>query len=201
MDEKRKILLIVALVVAGALVLAAPVAAKRKPDKPTPTTTVTTTTVASTTTNAPAPTTTSSVGAPSCFERVREMGATAWAYDPIAEADTQWDGSAYVQTGIPACVDVDQPGHTSAVTWEVTWDGGVTARPIKGIKLVFEAGVHGTVYAEQVSDLATCNASNDCSWTVTIDPGGVDPLVLVAMPRSGDRWTAPPTFTVTPLAP
>jgi hypothetical protein len=129
--------------------------------------------------------------APSCYERVREMGATAWAYDPVDPGDatypteTQWDG---------VCVDIDQPGHTGAVTWEVTWGGGATARPIKGIMLVFELGVHGTVYAEHM----TTEATGD--WTVSIDTEGLEPLVLVAMPRAGDRWTASPTFTVTPAA-
>lgn len=143
----------------------------------------------STTTTNEAPT-----AAPSCYERVREMGATAWAYDPLTEEETQWNGSAYVQAGIPMCIDIDQPGHNGTVTWEVTWGGGATARPIKGIKLVFELGVHGTTYAEHI------NKSASGEWIVSIDTGGLEPLVLVAMPRAGDKWIAPPTFTVTPAA-
>jgi hypothetical protein len=164
------------LTVAVVPALAAKGGAPGKPPKPTTTTT----------TEAP-------VAAPSCYERVREMGASAWAYDPVTETDTQWDGSAYVQAGIPACIDIDQ-GHTGEVTWTVTWSGGATARDPKGLKLVFEAGVHGTLYAEHVSTSASGK------WTVTIDPGGLEPVVLVAMPRAGDKWTAAPTFTATPVA-
>lgn len=137
-------------------------------------------------------------GAPSCYQRVREMGATGWAYDPVDPGETvyptetQWNGSAYVQAGIPMCIDLDQPGHTAALTWQVAWSGGETARQAKGIKLVFEQGVHGTLYAEHVS------TSVSGEWIVSIDPNGAEPLVLVAMPRAGDRWTTVPTFTVRP---
>jgi hypothetical protein len=179
MVGRTRPVLIVTVIMAAMMLMTLPVAAKGKPDKPPkPTTT--------TTTEAP-------VGAPSCYERVREMGATGWAYDPVTEGDTQWNGTAYVQSRIPACIDLDQPGHTAAMTWEVTWGGGSTARPIKGLKLVFEQGVHGTLYAEHESSSASG------VWTVSIDPGGAEPLALVAMPRAGDKWTSAPTFTVRPV--
>lgn len=177
----RRLTLAATLAATMMLLVAAPVTAKGKPDKPPkPTTT--------TTTEAPS-------AQPSCYERVREMGATGWAYDPITEEDTQWNGSAYVQSGIPACIDIDQPGHTGAVTWTVTWGGGATARPIKGIMLVFESGVHGTTYADHVSS----SASGE--WIVSIDPAGFESLVLVAMPRAGDKWIDAPTFEVRPTVP
>ncbi|NIT77145.1 MAG: hypothetical protein GWO44_09550, partial [Thermoplasmata archaeon] len=81
-----------------------------------------------------------------------------------------------MQFGLPVCIDIDQPGHTGAVTWEVTWSGGEARRAIKGMLFVFEYGVHGSNLAEHETTMVVCDASNDCSWTVSIDPGGLEPL-------------------------
>ncbi|HSM00995.1 MAG TPA: hypothetical protein VK960_00935 [Acidimicrobiia bacterium] len=188
--------LVIALV--GGAILATELTADDRPVVTTPSTTPVVTTPSTTPITTPPTTNPAAGGAPSCFERVRELGATAWSYDPVSELDTQWDGKAYVQTGIPACIDIDQPGHTGEVTWEVTWGGG---QGVTDLRLVFERGVHGTVYAQHVTDLATCDTTTDCAWTVTIDARGLDPLAFVAMTRSGGEPLVPPTFSVTPIDP
>jgi hypothetical protein len=60
---------------------------------------------------------------------------------------------------------------------------------------VFEAGLHGTHYA----DLEV--TTPDGEWiTPVINPTAEDPLVFVAMPHTRDKWITA-TFIVTPLSP
>jgi len=106
----------------------------------------------------------------------------------------EWDETSYSAGGPGTCIDIDQPGHTDAHRWLVTWSGETakSADTVKGLLLRFETEVHGTVWAEEVF------TTTGGSWaTAVIDPPD-DAFVFVAMPHSGDRWTAF-QVTVTPL--
>jgi hypothetical protein len=106
----------------------------------------------------------------------------------------EWDGVSYAAGGPGTCIDIDEPGHTAAHRWLVTWSGE-TAKgtdTVKGLLLRYETEVHGTVWAEEVF------TTTGGSWsTAVIDPPD-EAFVFVAMPHSGDRWTAF-QVTVTPL--
>ena len=98
----------------------------------------------------------------------------------------EWDGTSYSAGGPGTCIDIDRPGHTDAHRWLVTWSGE-TAKgtdTVKGLLLRFETGVHGTIWAEEVF------TTTGGTWpTAVIDPPD-EAFVFVAMPHSGDRWTA-----------
>jgi hypothetical protein len=80
------------------------------------------------------------------------------------------------------------------MTWTVTWVDGV-AHKVKDFRLVFEQGVHGTLWSEHFS------SAGSGGWETTISPDGEGPLVFAAMARPGDKWLAEPHFTVTPNVP
>jgi hypothetical protein len=152
--------------------------------------------------------------APSCYERVNVYGATAWN---LGGYDDQ-GSDTYSATGLPACIDITEAHHLyaeptatdhptmAAMRWSVKLTG--EASRFKGIKLVFEQGVHGTVFAEiEIGpdsawiDLDTGHYvfHDTVVWTTTeFTPSG-EPVSLVAMPQRGDSWVTTPIVTLYPL--
>jgi hypothetical protein len=156
---------------------------------------------------APAPT-----AAPSCAERVNG-GATAWhlgEYELIVP-------DAYSSIGLPACVDITRAEHLyvdptapEPQLGEMQWSISLTgeASRFKGVKLVFEQGVHGTVFAQTEigpdaafidPDTGNYEFEDATVWTtIPFTPSG-EPVSFVAMPRSGDKWITTPVVTVRPI--
>jgi len=127
-----------------------------------------------------------------CQARV-DNGATGWVLG-------SWDETvgAYTVPNVPACIDI-LTGDLDTTAWRVEWKGSTVKGTVKGVKLVFEAEVHGTVYAETVvtSEIGTWETGT--SWGASWPATEIGNLVFVAMPHSGDRWVGPVTFVVTPL--
>jgi len=172
---KRKSLFIALFAVATVVLLAATALAAKptNPGKPTPTTT--TTVVTSTTVP----------GYWTCQARI-DNGAV-W---PLGDYDDELE--IYTGDGPLLCVDVIAD-HRDVTDWSVEWFGTATKDTVKGLKLVFEEEVHGTVFDEIVVHDTT--ETWKASWS---DP--VQNLVFVAMPHSGDKWIGSMTFTITPLS-
>lgn len=163
----KRILILV--VVVGLLVALPATAMAGKPDKPGKPTTTTTT-------------------APdywTCQARF-DNGGVGWVLGA-------WDNTAgvYLGSDVPSCIDI-LSDHRDLTHWKVEWSGSTTNGTVKGLKLVFEAQVHGTVFAETV--VTSESGRWMASWTTT----GIENLVFVAMPHQGDKWTGPVTFTLTP---
>ena len=89
-----------------------------------------------------------------------------------------WDGTAYV-AGITSCTDILDE-HLEWRDWTVEWNG-IAPKGVKGLKLVFEEEVHGTVFAEQVL------TTEGGFWCPTL-VGDVRNLVFLAMRHNADRW-------------
>jgi len=169
---RRTAWIMIVAVVAGLLAVSATaMAAKDDAKKKPPPTTTTTTTVAPTFWT--------------CEARV--ANGAVWV---LGQYDK--DTGKYTVSGLPACIDL-LPDDAGARYWQVDWSGTVKPRPgMRGLKLVFEAQVHGTVYAETVA------TSTNGTWTPFVDAPDGTPFVFVAMPHSGDNWTSL-QITLTPL--
>lgn len=105
-----------------------------------------------------------------------------------------YENGVYTVETTPGCLDFDfetEPYYfdTACVAWEVT---GV--QRFKGLKFVFENGLHGTEYAV----LETGDTSG--RWLADLSDTGWETAPMpafVAMSRNGDRWENI-TLTVTP---
>ena len=71
--------------------------------------------------------------------------------------------------------------------------GSTVKGTVRGLKLVFEKEVHGTVYTETVV------TSETGSWEASWDATEIDNLVFVAMAHRADKWVGRVTLVVTPL--
>lgn len=149
--------------------------------------------------------------APSCDQRVNVYGATAWNLGSYNE-----NSDTYSAFGLPACIDITEPSHLyvdpaanepqfAPQQWTVTLTGEATR--FKGIKFIFEQGVHGTVFEEIAigPDAATIDPDTGHYvfesaplWTTAAFTPSGEPLSFVAMPRSGDKWTTTPIVTLQP---
>ena len=196
---KTRMLLLIMVVVAITAALNTPALAKKPDNSGKP---------------APEPT-----AAPSCEERVNVYGATAWnlgAYQP--------DTDSYSAIGLPACIDITEPEHLyvdpaaedpelTQMQWSVTLSGEATR--FRGLKLVFEQGVHGTMFEDADGQPTAHVISADTAWidpetghyvfddtpvwtTDEFAPSG-EPVSFVAMPRSGDKWVTTPVVTLHPV--
>jgi len=101
---------------------------------------------------------------------------------------------AYVAVGsgpMPAlCLDLLDT-HREPQAWKVEWEGVAPTLEV-GLLLVFEKGIHGTVYAEREI------ADESGEWmTPVLQPDPTEPFTVVVMPHSFDEWTEI-TFTITP---
>jgi hypothetical protein len=83
--------------------------------------------------------------------------------------------------------------HLDTTQWRVEWSGSTVKGTVKGLKLVFEEEVHGTVYVETVV------TSETGVWEASWDATEINSLVFVAMSHQGDKWVGPVTLIVTPL--
>ena len=177
MKNTKVILITTAVVIGMIMAFASAAVAKGKPP-----TTTTSTTMAS-------------VAAPSCFERYHTFGATGWnlgSHEP---------GTDTYSATVPACIDITEPNHLGATQWKVSIEG--EASRFKGLKLVFEQGVHGTVFAETVITPDDATVDQDTGhlllegvkWIVTVEPTG-EPVSFVAMPRNGDKWLTDTSVTL-----
>jgi hypothetical protein len=115
-----------------------------------------------------------------CQARV-ENGATGWNLG-------SWDETTgdYTADALAACIDL-LAEHTGPRTWTVTWEGTI-ARDPRGLKMVFETEVHGTVHYEEIG------AGRSGAFTTDVLDPAEEGFVFVAMPNHKDRWE---TFTVT----
>ncbi|MEN8114054.1 MAG: hypothetical protein ABFS21_06665 [Actinomycetota bacterium] len=150
--------------------------------------------------------------APSCDERVNVHGATAWNLGSYDE-----DSDTYSAVGLPVCIDVTEGPHLyvdptanepqlTTMQWTVTLTGEATR--FKGVKFVFEQGVHGTVFEETAIGPDATSIDPDTGhyvfddslvWTTTAFTPGGEAVSFVAMPRSGDKWVTTPVVTIQPL--
>jgi hypothetical protein len=176
MRYRSLLITLLTLMMVAALATAALAA---KPESP-PGRTTTTTPTAVTTTTLP--------GYWTCLARVGvDNDGAVW---PLGEYDET--AGVYTGQGPALCVDI-LAAHRDITSWNVRWDGTTPKETTKGLKLVFEEEVHGTVFAETVVyDPAGM-------WPASLSDVPVGNLVFVAMPHQGDKWTNPPTFTITPL--
>jgi hypothetical protein len=119
--------------------------------------------------------------------QARNDNGAVW---PLGTYDQHAD--IYTGEGPALCVDIVTE-HLDVTSWLVEWSGTTAKGTVKGLKLVFEEEVHGTVYDETVVYVE----SDDwrASWSQDVD---VQNLVFVAMPHSGDKWDESMTFTITP---
>lgn len=99
----------------------------------------------------------------------------------------EWDVTAYV-ADMTSCTDILDE-HLGVADWTVDWDG-IASRGVKGLKLMFEEEVHGTVFAEKVF------ATESGVWCPTL-VGDVQNLVFLAMRHNADQWDSF-EVTVTP---
>ena len=113
----------------------------------------------------------------------------------------KWNGSTYlsetsVEVDVPLCIDIREE-HWLVTEWTVSWEGTASKDP-KGLKFVFEEGVHQSVYAETewTSSEGTVT-SGTVPMVLNFAGDDVTHLVFVAMPFQGDNWTDI-SFTVTP---
>lgn len=113
----------------------------------------------------------------------------------------KWNGSTYlsetsVDVDVPLCIDIREE-HWLVTEWTVSWEGTASKDP-KGLKFVFEEGVHQSVYAETewTSSEGTVT-SGTVPMVLNFAGDDVTHLVFVAMPFQGDNWTDI-SFTVTP---
>ena len=103
-----------------------------------------------------------------------------------------YDGAnVYTGEGPALCVDI-MAEHRDITEWTVEWMGTTAKGTVKGLKLVFEEEVHGTVYAETVV------YEPSGSWDASLPDVPVGNLVFVAMPHNADKWIGSMTFTITP---
>ena len=110
--------------------------------------------------------------------------------------------SVPIDVALPLCIDIG-PAHIGVTNWTVSWEGTANRVP-KGLKFVFEEGVHQSVYAETEwtsKDGTVTSNTVDMVLDFAADSDS-DHLefVFVAMPRQGDKWTSI-SFTVTPNPP
>ena len=110
----------------------------------------------------------------------------------------EWDEDAgyYIVRDVPGplptpCVDILDI-HTTPRHWRVAWEGTIADGVEVGFLLVFEQGIHGTVYEQREIDTAS-----DVWITQELDPDPDKPFTFVAMPHSFDNWESI-TFTLTP---
>ena len=136
----------------------------------------------------PTTTTTTAPDYWTCQARV-DNGAVAW--EPLGTYDETT--GVYTGEGPVLCVDIIEDDR-NVTDWTVMWEFGVTAKDtVKGLNLVFEEEVHGTVYSKEVFH------SGSGTWDVVLSNTDAQNLVFVAMPHNGDKWIESMTFTITPL--
>lgn len=110
-----------------------------------------------------------------CQARI-DNGAAGWVLG-------SWDGTAYT-AGLPSCIDIVSE-HLTVTDWTVEWAGETQKGTVKGLKLVFEEQVHDSVFAEQIT------AEPSGIWCPSlVSETGIENMVFVAMPHSGDKWTS-----------
>jgi hypothetical protein len=165
--------LLIALVTFVMVATLATVALAGKPEHPGKPTT--TTTAAVTATTVP--------GYWTCQARI-DNGAV-W---PLGTYD---GANVYTGEGPALCVDI-MAEHRDITEWTIEWMGTTAKGTVKGLKLVFEEEVHGTVYAE------TVKYEPSGRWDASLPDVPVGNLVFVVMPHQGDKWDDPMTFTIMP---
>ena len=97
------------------------------------------------------------------------------------------------------CIDI-RPEHLAMTDWTVRLTG--EASRFKGLKMLFERGVHGDVYAEftlEPDEGRSATFDDDVVWKMTVGPVD-EPLVFVSMKHSADRWVDGATITLIPTA-
>jgi len=95
-----------------------------------------------------------------------------------------YDGAGfYTGDGPVLCVDIITD-HLEVTSWLVEWSGTTAKGTVKGLKLVFEEEVHGTVYDEAVFQV---ESSGSEPWKASWSTPDVQNLVFVM------------TFTIRPL--
>jgi len=181
MGHRSLLITLLALAMVAALATAALAGKPENPGKPT-----TTTTTAVTITTVP--------GYWTCQARV-DNGAVAW--EPLGTYDETT--GFYTGDGPVLCVDIIEK-HRDVTDWTVEWSGTTAKGTVKGLKLVFEEEVHGTVYDEAVFQSESGTTESGTAWNASWSTADVQNLVFVAMPHSGDKWIGPMTFTITPLS-
>jgi hypothetical protein len=140
----------------------------------------------------PGRTTTTSTTAPDYWTCLaRNANGAIWPLGTDVEG-VEGEDDYYTGEGPALCIDIVTK-HLDVTSWLVEWSGTTAKGTVRGLKLVFEEEVHGTVYDETVVYLES--DSWDASWSENID---VQNLVFVAMPHSGDKWDEPMTFRITP---
>ena len=135
-----------------------------------------------------------------CAERVQNGASWVPGY---------WNGVSYVSDAtvdvdLPLCIDLNSlAAHKHVVEWTVTWEGTPVLKSPKGLMLIFEEEVHANHYAEIEVSQPGEQRSWEAHLVLPTDVEGNpvnDHLVLVAMPRQGDKWDTI-SFTVTPTSP
>lgn len=105
-----------------------------------------------------------------------------------------WDETAGVYTTESplGCLDLLEI-HMDPQRWKVVWEGSASTLEV-GLLLVFEEGIHGTVYAE------TEVSTESGEWvTPVVSPVAGAPFTFVSMPHSFDTWNEL-VFKVTPCS-
>jgi hypothetical protein len=175
----QRTLTLVAVVTATILTVSAMSAAQAiKPDKPGK------------------PTTTTTTAAPSTGLTCAELDASGAMWDVGLYDDNT---RVYTVRADGGCIDI-RPEHLAMTDWTVRLTG--EASRFKGLKMLFERGVHGDVYAEftlEPDEGRSATFDNDVVWNTTVGPVD-EPLVFVSMKHSADRWVDGATITLIPTA-
>lgn len=134
-----------------------------------------------------------------------------WCEDRIANGAIwqpgEWSDGSYLITAPVGCIDIGLPpspiAHRAEQQWRVDIQGQTLRGTAKGMKLVFERGIHGLVYDQiELTDfIVDLEGKLNAAWTTDMIAGDADasvPYAFVSMPRSGDKWLWI-EITVTPL--
>lgn len=146
-------------------------------------------------------------------------GETGWWCEDRIENGAIWSPGAwgddsYLITAPAGCIDIRPdlgasppiPDHRGCHVWTVVVEGQTLKGTAKGMKLVFEDGIHapGGVHAQTELTAFELNSAGNLSatWITPAIQGDADtevPYTFVSMPRAGDRWQWI-EITVTPTA-
>ena len=127
-------------------------------------------------------------------------GETGWWCEDRIENGAIWSpgvwvDDSYLITAPTGCIDIKDDVHRGCHVWTVEVVGQTLKGTAKGMKLVFEDGIHapGGVHAQTELTAFELNSAGNLSatWITPAIQGDADPEVpytFVSMPRAGDRW-------------